>query len=510
MIMICFSTEQNTTNLIPAIQIAEVKEVVIIESAIAENKKWADGMIRVLQKRGKKTDKINLKVGDGKGGEDTQILSVLEKINVYIQTKTKPHDTIYWNTGGGLKPLILAMYQAYLQRNNPEDKICYSNPFNAKPSIDFFQNVNGIQNSSSINIGVDLTAHEIIQTYGLKIKSARLFYNKHNLVTSYPFADYFKFKEFRNYAFGLSQSGSNDLSEEFTLNDLANIFSDPQKSSFFEESLTDSLKKYFGSVSISKKEIISAYDNTRAYIDVKHQHFFEANKINLFVDYLRALFIKTKDKFSDSLFAKTINHKSEKPCIDITNAELASKLNTKSICLDNTLLRNLGFSGAGSYFEGILEKRVYQFLKSGNHKIIEAYSNVKVIRENHEEIAQYDVLLVTNHGTVIALEAKTFDFEQKDIDARQFNLEKASSRIVEMYVVLPYDPEDFNEPYFSKNLEDLPFRLKERNIKFFVIADSVQDKSFQVDRTDNKLMEAKDKGIQINKLECLFDKLCLI
>lgn len=518
MLMLCFSTEQNSTNLIPAIQISEIKEIVIIESAIAEARNWAEGMIGVLEKRGKKTDKIQLKVGDGSRGEDTQIHQVFEKINEYILTKTKSTDTIYWNIGGGLKPLMLAMYQAYMHRDNPTDKICYANPFNAKPSIDFVQKIGGIQSSGSININVDLSAAEIIETYGLKIKDASLFYKKNSLNSPNTVKDYFKYKEFRNYVFELSQTKYIDLSKEFSLKNLADGFNDPDKVKFFKKSISDSLEDYFTKKNVSKADIETAYNNAGLINELKYKHFFGEQKLSDLVNNLKSLFINKKKDFHESLFARTLNYTGELEPIPIENTELADELNTRTITKDDTLLKSLGFGKASAYFEGILEKRVYEFLKLNNHKIIEAYSNVKVITESNKLTAEYDVLLVTNHGTVIALEAKTFDFEQKDMDARQFNLEKATSRIGEMYVVLPYDPEDFNEPFFSQNLEDLPFRLAARNTKFLVIADSVADKSFWIKRVANKLKKLDFDGnktnkmvdtdeIQMNKLESFFDKL---
>lgn len=516
--MLCFSTEQNSTNLIPAIQIIEIDTIVIIESSVAETRKWAEGMISVLKKRGKKTDKINLKVGDGSGGEDTQIQWVFEKINEYLATNTKSTDTIYWNIGGGLKPLMLAMYQAYIHRDNRADKICYANPFNAKPTIDFVQNINRVQSSSSININLDLNAYEIIETYGLKIKSADLFYKKNNINLPKTIKDYFKYKEFRNYLFELSKTKYINLSKEFSLDKLADFFSDPDRVDFFKKSISDSLDDYFTKKNVSKKDIESAYNNTGTSSELNYKYFLGEHELKALVDSLKSLFITKKKDFYKSLFARTLNYKSKIETIPIENTELANELKTSTITVDDALLINLGFGKASVYFEGILEKRMYEFLKSGNHKIIEAYSNVKVIRDNNEEAAQYDVLLVTNHGTVIALEAKTFDFEQKDMDARQFNLEKATSRIGEMYVVLPYDPEDFNEAYFSKNLEDLPFRLTERNTKFLVIADSVTEKSFRIKRVANKLKKLDIDGnrrskmtdsneILMNKLESFFDKL---
>ncbi|WP_259015113.1 hypothetical protein [Emticicia fluvialis] len=506
MIMLCVSTEQNTTNLIPAIQLTEIDTVVIIESAKAEMKHWSFGMIEVLKKRKIKTDKIALKAGDGNGGEDTQVEWIVMKINKYLEQNIKPADPIYWNIGGGLKPFILAMYQCFIQRNGRLDKICYTNPFNSKPSIDFIQNLNGTQISSSSIIDVDLNAYEIIATYGLKISSARQFYSKKEPKTIDSFPDYFRFKEFRNYVFELPKARIVDLTEDIDLEDLADIFNDPQKYAFFIDSIKNELYKRFSKESVSKQEIKSAHEAMLAGTNIKQQHFFEGEKMNKFVDYLRSFMIKTKDDFHNSLFAKTINYQNKVNEIDIKNEELHTQLNAKSIRVDDTLLKTLGFNSGARYFEGIIEKRVYEFLKSNNHKIIEAFSNVSVA-SNDTLIAEYDVLLLTNHGTVIALEAKTFDFTQKDMDARQFNLEKASSRIVEMYIVFPYDPEDFNEANFPGKLADLPFKLKERNMNFLVIADSVNSKDFRVNRVNNKLAEVDNGGLQINKLESLFDKL---
>lgn len=49
---------------------------------------------------------------------------------------------------------------------------------------------------------------------------------------------------------------------------------------------------------------------------------------------------------------------------------------------------------------------------------------------------------ITNRGTILTLDAKTYDFKNKDIDARLYNLEQGAGFYRKFVVVIPFDFED--------------------------------------------------------------------
>ena len=149
-----------------------------------------------------------------------------------------------------------------------------------------------------------------------------------------------------------------------------------------------------------------------------------------------------------------------------------------------------GFDKAAIYFEQIIIQRVKQMLEEDkNHHVVEAYANLRVAKIDNpgEVIAEYDILCATNKGTLFALDAKTFDFERKDSDARLYNLSQAGGRYVKFYPIIPYDPEDMDEDFFSESLKSLPKKLKKRKMDFYVIADSqINTNEFTTDSGETK------------------------
>ncbi len=109
--------------------------------------------------------------------------------------------------------------------------------------------------------------------------------------------------------------------------------------------------------------------------------------------------------------------------------------------------------GYADYFEQIAQEEVVKILrnKAPYHHITEAWGNVRVKDKQNKEIAEWDIVLVTDFGTLIILDAKTGIFKSKDEDARLFNLEKATGFYGKFWIIIPYLYEDMaSETFFSK------------------------------------------------------------
>ena len=105
-------------------------------------------------------------------------------------------------------------------------------------------------------------------------------------------------------------------------------------------------------------------------------------------------------------------------------------------------------------------------LLNNDNKILEAYSNLTVWKDGGK-VAEHDVLLVINWGTIISLDAKTFDVELKDVDARILNLREGAGRYIQFIPVFPLFNEDIEKEFLPAQVRQLPGKLKARNLKYF-------------------------------------------
>lgn len=119
----------------------------------------------------------------------------------------------------------------------------------------------------------------------------------------------------------------------------------------------------------------------------------------------------------------------------------------------------------GDAFEQATARRTYHWLRetSGMSGIVQsAWHNVKVAHRSTptKVAAEWDVLLVLKNGVLWSLECKAGTAEQKDLDARVYNLELAAgSHLARMAVVLPLYTQ-FNTEEWFEFIHDLRTRLK--------------------------------------------------
>lgn len=164
--------------------------------------------------------------------------------------------------------------------------------------------------------------------------------------------------------------------------------------------------------------------------------------------------------------------------------------------------------GYADYFEHISQYEVATILRdhAPAHHITEAWANVRVKDQQGKEIAEWDIVLVTDFGTLIILDAKTGVFHSKDEHARLFNLERATGFYGEFWLIIPYLLEDvrddrFYEPYGRKGIDikKIPFELDKLNSRFLAITG--QEQSFflkKMKKEKVKVVEAYE-GIESKK-----------
>ncbi len=470
MLMIGFSTEQNTTNLIPAIQIKGISKYLLIETSVANTKGWSNGFFNVL--KGRKIDHEALVLA---ASEDSDIEVIISKIQQKVVEYK--NQKIYWNIGGGQKIHNLALFLACIRLKNEHDTICYANP-GRKPTLELLEYKNNRFNKITESINVDLSAKEVFMAYGIEKKAGRLIYSR--LGEKYErirCLDLMSNKHFRKYMFELSSSNSFSEEEIISQEKIKNIFRQNN------ESIKAALGQIFSNY--SGKEL------TSHLLDGLKGELFGSNKKNgLFFNSItpsKDCTIEIKDECLKKIIRKYANVQ-----------ELTTATNIFELINEND-------PRISNYIEKVLSERIQEMLENSETCIVEAYANLKTMIPNVKELAEYDIILVTQWATIIALDAKSFDIDDKDIEARLYNLEKSAGKFVKFNIVLPYDPEDINEQYFPQKLRNLPFKCNELGIPFYTFSDSLEiGTGYLSVLEDNKLsIDAKPNknSIEIHKVE---------
>lgn len=107
----------------------------------------------------------------------------------------------------------------------------------------------------------------------------------------------------------------------------------------------------------------------------------------------------------------------------------------------------------GYVFENAVLERVLKLLHDNNHiaSIVQSvWTNVKIcdLAKSHIVKAEWDVVLVLKNGVLLTIECKSFDAQQKDLDARRLNLLQAGSQS-ELLLCGPVYTNFVDKPWFA-------------------------------------------------------------
>lgn len=456
MLMIGVSTGQNITNLIPAVQESlNIDNLILLETATANKHNWSVGISNVLERKKIKTEAIKL---DGIDDNINEIIKIVNNRISGIQEK------IIWNLGGGQKPQQIAIWELFKKRNLENkipDIVCYANQ-DDKGILDIWVYENDKVIQKTENIDSILNAKDIFEVFGCELKgSPKKIYEKDKKIDFEFISDLFEYEEFREYFFKLPQASYEIQSKPLTLEFIREILNRER---------VELSERFFDTISIMIKNLnLSESDITDFKKNIKNTSKLEINtgkKRNLFNNA-----IKKNNLLSViyDLIKKHIPH----PIIELKNHKLKNVLKKEQIVINSDLIKELSnqkSNKSAEVFETLIAQRIKKLLENKEHNIIEAYTNFE-IEKYGRTVAEYDVLCVTNKGTIIALDAKTFNFESKDIDARLYNLEQGSGFYRTFSAVFPYDYEDIGKDFF-KPIQDLPIQLNKRHFSFYVINDS--------------------------------------
>jgi len=465
-LMIGVSTAQNTTNVLPALQL-KVDYFIAIETSKATKNNWSLGMNSVLKKRGIKVlSPIQLKKE-----EDSRIDLIYKQIKDISLEETE----VIWNLGGGQKAQQFAMWQAFMHRSKQgiNEVACYANPENKKIELWEFDKEKNELEYFDENTNSTLTAAEIFEIYGfqLEIENTNLLYSNDKTKNSnqklYELLDY---QDFRKFFFNLPKTSPANESNQ-------NLLS---KKEFVEMAtkIDDAeLKKIFKKLKKNNQPI-----NESVVVPQLRKEI---------VNRMKALFNKPPSNKKIKIFDTKLKEK----LYNITGKEF--EYLEVSYRFFNTFFPN--YSKMSFLFEEMLSEKIQNILLNNKNYVLEAYTNVNLSKDKNV-IAEYDVLLVTKWGTIISIDAKTFGVAKKDIDARILNLRKGAGRYIEFALCFPYYLSDIDKEWFPNEIKKLPQKLDKYHLKYFMLNDKTNVSKLLVD----------DQKINIIPIDCFLEQFKLL
>jgi len=436
-LMIGVSTAQNTTNVLPALQM-KIDYFIALETSAAHKRNWSDGMTSVLKKKG--ITVLNPIILDKT--EDTRIDLISKRLSEIIPANIE----ILWNLGGGQKAQQFAMWQTFISRNEEgKDEIaCYANPENQKLEIWEYNFNTKKPEFSSVNIESILTAAEVFEIYGyrLDVPESSVYYSKlkKNNYQPHKLHELLNYHEFRKFFYKLPKTSHADESN--------------QKNLTIRE-----FEKLAKQLNDSELELFIAREQRKRGRD-------ENFNIEKLVPTLRKKIINNIKK----LFLTP--PKDEKIKIFDNNLKNTLKsitgINNDFLEVSYTFFKKNfpGYSKISFLFEDMLKEITAEILNDNNNYVLEAYSNIKLYKGT-KNIAEYDILFVTTWGTIIAIDAKTYDVAVKDIDARLLNLRQGAGRYVKFIISYPFYPDDIDKLWLPAEIKRLSSKLIDYNIPFY-------------------------------------------
>jgi len=474
MIMIGVSTGQNITNLIPAVQKGmKVTKFVLLETSTAISRKWSQGLLDVLKQRKISVECISLE------GIDSHISNIQTKLSDTFKDEKEP---MIWNLGGGQKPQQIAIWEVFKMRNEAlkiPDIVCYANQDDTG-ILEIWEYQNGKLTTRTEKISINLSAEEIFKVFGFNFKEQpQLIYQKQNLTSFDYVPDLLKFQEFREFMFRLPVQNQETINQSLTFQ-------------YVKDVLNKEKATIANLLSRANIELLSILQKENGINNFKNNTNYQSNKslqaVNK-VDFIKEL----TELIKQNLPFETI---------EVKNEELKNSIQTSDLIITRSYLQELTngkYNKTSFYFEHIVIQRVVNLLQSTEHNVIQAFANLKTER-NGQQVAEYDVLCVTEKGTILALDAKTFEFENKDIDARIYNLEQGSGFYRKFSAVFPYDFEDIDNNWF-KPVRRLPFDLTKKGFKFYVINES-SNNNFWVKNENGTVLKTENKPTEAGWIEC--------
>jgi hypothetical protein len=420
-VMIGVDTEQNITNLLPAIQWG-IRRVCLLSSPKATKGRWAQGAIRVLQGRGVEVRQVSFTAADD---------SILN-LERFLERQEIPAPRL-WNLGGGLKSQQIALWRHF--ENSPGDWAVYTDPegqtwfHEHRPSADGGPGEvvpHLPQPTDATGGSPPLSIQEVLGCFGYQLRPPKM--------TSQE---------------ALASASSPPIRAELDR--------------FWAEQ--DYRRRWYVRFSDSKNDqTLTAETSVGALLERLTKGAPRAELLaglQTVIEKSRRLRVPDRD-FGFQILNQLFSAVSWKQALGT-----ATQLPPLPSALGTPELR------WPQYFEKVVQLRVAQRFSGGSTGKFspELLFNAEVDREGSNVLQEHDVLLLQRDGRLCSLDAKTADrTDSKDLNSRLLVLERSSGRLASFTLVIPLFVADLGLAE-CRELVKLPAKLSQIRQRFVVIAE---------------------------------------
>ncbi len=453
-IHVIISTQNNTVNAIPLLMKKEFGEcsAMILTSSYAKLRRWSDFLINFLNR--KNVTYTELPIDQEEKNDKSLCDLLLNELSRY--------EEVFFNISGGKKSQILCLMSVYQSRANDNDRLIYldSNPF----KLNVYKNMERIQ---ELTPPKTLYLEDILNLYGYtyyndknqaeyqKVSPENLGLDPESIrkFNKY-FLEYDDFAEMVYRAFDKVELDIDDKDsrKKIIRKELSNI-----GPSLIEcRGLIDnSLKVNYDDVALVIKKLKDFLKKEREKLPSEMQlaELYRNLAVipgseNIYSKYWGAI----RNAICDSLLQRLesydpiLYNQSQKPVI----AELIACCNDIwgredgfPDVITHSAARKLLNNGmkTGVLFENMLALLIYDALYVESDKLDhELYMNVKVYplernKDSNTPEVEYDLVLVTDHGTIYSIEAKTFGHSGDIVKSKSFSTGNQGGPYSEVFMV---------------------------------------------------------------------------
>lgn len=488
-LMVCNSTQNQIVNLLPALQLG-IKRSFIMSTEMANNRKWTERLDKKMKEKGIKIEVHKI------DNEDEKSIKVLTE---KLLSLTNKYEKIFWNISGGQKIPTVALHNAFERRVKAgfDDRVVYVEGNDANI---FFYGKDYELKKQRIDVNLSLAdllylndskIYEAVEIYpGCDEKAKKLIDIASKALEIYKNNAFFREAFFSLMATPLSAPKSiNDLKESIkkTLNSLKPSLSELKLKKDGYQNLEDTIS-----------ELVNKIRDIKKVEEVIKKLKIIGNPKEIYEDYWNSIKKACIEKIVKDIYSQEEPLFKGKQLDKQDFIKLINELEGEFLEIDNSngkiykqnIKKLTYFSRNSELFEWMVAASILDAInKDSNIKnaISEVHCNVKTQQLNIDSgkyDAEIDVLITTKFGTLIVLEAKTYDFSGDTAKSRETIAYKKSGPFARAIIVGPLltnivkkRPDGSIEcpDYIDKKTCDQPETAKINNITYWYL-DEIQEK----------------------------------
>ncbi len=442
-IMVCNSTQNQVVNLLPALQFG-LKDLLIVSTELADKKKWTERLTEILNKH-----KISANIITINSNDEKSVPQLTERLT----SLTNKYKKVIWNISGGQKIPTISLHNAFSRRIKAgfDDMVVYVEGNDG--NIWFYDKD---FKTEKVRSNVHFSLEDILHIAGYRICDNKQIYPQ---ISS---DDKGKISIAKK---ALIFYESNDIFREAFFSLMRPPDEIPRNLSKLKELIKKELNKIkpvLKDINIKK----TGYENLESNISIMFNRIFRAKTIGE----AKEIFKKLKIIMQPDQIYEDYWNSIKRECVNRIIEELNNK---KQPLLNRKITKNeqlelisqiRGLGGNVKDSEDIIYKSNVRFSKIPKNSelfewmvassVLEAIEEDKDIKSAISEVhysvktqrieldcnkpdSEIDVLIITKFGTLIVLEAKTYDFSGDTAKSRESVAYKKSGPFARAIIIGP-------------------------------------------------------------------------